>query len=63
MKLRGRVRNGKVELPEGVRLPEGMEVEFTAMSRDEWMRRAEELRRRVGGLGVDIVELIRRGRR
>ena len=63
MKFRGKVRNGKVELSEGVHLPEGAEVEVTAMSREEWIRRARELRKKIGGLGVDIVELIRRGRR
>ena len=67
MRVKGKVLNGKVVLPEGVKLPEGAEVEIISpeerAASEDWMRRAGELRRRIGGLGGAVVELIREGRR
>ncbi len=67
MRVRGKVRKGKVVVPEGVKLPEGTEVEVVCRedkgTPGDWVRRAEQLRRRIGGLGVSVIELIRHGRR
>lgn len=66
MRVKGKVRDGKVVLPEGVELPEGAEVEVVCRERskgEDLLRRIEALRSRLPPLDVSVLELIRDGRR
>ena len=67
MRVKGKVQNGKVVLPEGVALPEGAEVEVTCKDErskgEDLLRRIEEMRSRLPPLDVSVLDLIRDGRR
>ena len=67
MRVKGKVRDGKVVLSEGVALPEGAEVEVFCKDEhskgEDLVRRIEAFRKRLKPLGVSVIELIREGRR
>ena len=67
MRVKGKVRNGKVVLPEGIQLPEGAEVDVICKEErskgEDLLRRIEEMRSRLPPLDVSVLELIRDGRR
>lgn len=67
MRVKGKVRDGKVILPDGVVLLEGAEVDVICKDEvskgKDLSRRVEAFRARLKPLGVSVVELIREGRR